>query len=518
MDKIRLFSALAVLALASSAYANSELDRIYAFQSVGFLRSYDNVDGLFADYVSQAYKDYFAHQSRFVPQDLSRVDAVLTKSKLPYYKVIDDPEILGQLARSTRSESILRTKIQKEGDQYLFKIDWMHSPHMDIMASEKFKLSQPRKGTPLASAEIEAEIARALDRLIAKVPFMANVTGRDNNSVTVNVGANIGLKKGDTLIIATLDEVKKHPLLREIVDWRLTQVGKVEIDTADEAIAFGHVSEEVSGRTIARYQKVIQVIPVQNPEGANIQTDKAVFDPNETPKLGWVSGGLWTGSFSRNFSAVNGGVTSGDAGSGLFFGAKAAGELWLNRDFFANFAFAYGGGSYSQNNLASGAATPAGGVTATATTFLIDFGYSYLVSGDFFGPKGWAKLGYRSTSYSLPLYQSEYTSPISFKGLFIAVGGDLPIRGGFGAILNIDFGLFTDGSDSSNLFGQVSSANDVEFFAGAYYQYTPRIRFQLGIDVLANGATYTNTSSTPSSTSNLTQKVVSLVPGIVYYF
>src|SRR4051812_30100064 len=93
-----------LLLFAAPARASSELDRAYALETVGFLRAWDNVDGLFADYVGAAYKDYFARQSRFVLQDLSRADYVLNKSKLPYNKVIEDHEILTQLARSMRSE------------------------------------------------------------------------------------------------------------------------------------------------------------------------------------------------------------------------------------------------------------------------------------------------------------------------------------------------------------------------------------------------------------------------------
>src|SRR4051812_21246579 len=73
-----------------NAQATTELDRIYALETVGYLKSWDNVDGMFVDYVSTAYKEYFAKQSRFVLQDLTRGSDILAKSKLPYNKLIDD--------------------------------------------------------------------------------------------------------------------------------------------------------------------------------------------------------------------------------------------------------------------------------------------------------------------------------------------------------------------------------------------------------------------------------------------
>src|SRR4051812_28798147 len=142
--RLGAFVALACLssvpAWTTPAHASAELDRRFALETVGFLKAWDNVDGLFADYVAQAYRTYFAHQSRFVLQDLSKADPLIERSKLPYAKVIDDPEILTQLARAMRSQTVIRTRIRKDMGSYRFTIDWLIAPHMDVLASESFTL------------------------------------------------------------------------------------------------------------------------------------------------------------------------------------------------------------------------------------------------------------------------------------------------------------------------------------------------------------------------------------------
>jgi hypothetical protein len=501
-----------------AAQANAELDRQYALETVGFLKSYDNVDNLFADYVADAYRDYFSKQSRFVLQDLSKVDTVLTHSKVPYQKLIDDPQILSQVARTTRSQTIIRTKVEKEGPEYRFNLEWLHAPHMDRIASESFVMSEPRDGTAIGVGELKAQIGNALDRMVAKVPFKGMITGRDNNSVTLDIGQNAGLRAGDTLTIATLDEVKKHPLLKEIVEWVMTETGKVQIESVEDRIAFGRVISEEPGHQIARYQKVKQIITAQTtPEPKVINETPEANHSNEPPRLGFINGGLWIGGLSRDYSVTNNGANDGQTGGGIFGGAKAEGELWFNREFFADMGFGYGVFHYSQTDTVSNQSTPAGGVGGHVSTFLLDFGYDYLVTGDFFGPKGWAKLGYHSVSYNFPisLGSPENTNPIGFHGLFLGLGGELPLTDQWGAILNLNFGVFTGASEDTAFLGSISGTSDVDFFIGGYYRLDPRITIRAGFDIQANGAD--GTSSTYGN-SSVSQKVISFVPSLVYYF
>ena len=136
---VDLIKATGVLAAGAVTTPNQQIipDSELVFSATG-----TNFD--IADYVANAYKNFFSHQSRFVLQDLSKADALLGKSKLPYYKVIDDADVLNQIARSMRSESIIRTKIYKEGTRYRFVIDWLHAVRMELIASETVVIEEQR--------------------------------------------------------------------------------------------------------------------------------------------------------------------------------------------------------------------------------------------------------------------------------------------------------------------------------------------------------------------------------------
>lgn len=497
---------------ASQAFASSEVDRKYALETVGFLRTWDNMDGLFADYVSAAYREYFTKQSRFVLQDLSKADAVLANAKIPYVKLIEDTDILGQLSRSTKSQTIIRTKVQKEGPQYRFTLSWLHAPAMDLLANEEFVLREKEGGSGFSLDELKTHLHEALNRMIKKVPFLGSITGRDNNSVTVNLGHNAGLKPGDTLNVATLDEVKKHPLLKEIVDWRLTSVGKIEIDQIEDSIAFGRVVEEEAGRQIGRYQKIVQIIPKPAaPEKSRAEGLPETLDdthgPEMMPTLGWVSASLMGGGFTRQFSATAGNI--GKTGAGLAMGVQADGHLWFTREWFADFAFGYGFWRYAQQDITTAIET-SGNISGGLTYFKLGGGYSYLLTNDLFGPKGWVKAGIHSISYSLPINGTESIYPSSFRSPYIGVGGELPIRDKYGVRMDLEFGLFTSGTETGNA-AAINGASDIVAYLGGYYRYNTRMTIRAGIQVIANG-----TEATPAT--SMSQKVITFMPSILYYF
>ncbi|MCM2279974.1 MAG: hypothetical protein NDJ89_18025 [Oligoflexia bacterium] len=505
----RFAAALALVACLplKAALANAELDRKYALESIGFLRASDNIDGLFSDYVAAAYRDYFNQQSHFVLQDLTRADAVLSRSSLPYHKVIEDAEILGQLARVTRTQSMVRTRISKEGPQYRFSLQWLHSPAMELLASEEIVLREKADGRGFSLEELRGALRATLDRLIGKVPFRGTVTGRDNASVTVNLGMRSGIKRGDMLEVATLDEVKKHPLLKEIVEWRLTPTGKLLVEQVEEGMAFCRVVEEDSGRQIGRYQKISQVISGKTPpESREERTPESEVSSAYLPSLGWTAVSLWGGAYGRSFSSS----TSQFSGGGIVLGAAANAQLWLTRDWFAELGFGHGIWSYSQQDDASGTEVTSGR-PGSATAFRVAAGYSYLVTGNFFGPKAWVKFGFHSISVSLPADRDNKLAPNSFKSPFIGIGGDLPIRSNYGALLDFQFGAFPSGTESGGDAGSINSASDVTFFLGGYYRWNARMTIRAGIDVTSNSADY-------SSGAALSQKIITFSPALLYYF
>ncbi|MBC7386411.1 MAG: hypothetical protein H7301_09670 [Cryobacterium sp.] len=474
--------------------------------SIGILRAWDNVDGLFGDLVTKTFQDHLAGRSRFTVQDLGKANQLLQGSKLSYAKMIEDPEILKAIAKNSRVDTFLRTKVYKEGSRYRMTIDWVHAAKMQLIGTESVEIEQPFRGEgKFGTEEFRQALTSALDRLIGKIPFKGSVTGRDQTSVTVNLGSSSGIGKGDTLIIGTLDEVKYHPLLKTIVDWRLTSTGKATVDEVDEGMAFAKIEGEEYGRQIQRFQKIIQIIP--SPENTAVETrtlDREELEKKskEPPRIGWIAPGILLGSTSRD--------TGKDSGSGFLYGMKAEGQAWFNSNLFGELKFAYGSAAYSQEDSLTHVKS-LDGVNASLSQVRLALGTFYHVTPNFFGPKGWIKVGYQSTTYGLPQNATAQTGSLSHSGIYIGVGGDLPIRDDAGMLLDVDFGLFGSGTDDSGAFGTSSSANSVNVFAGGYLWLKPKMKLQLGLDFKSASLDFVSGKS-------VSNKTFALAPSLLFYF
>src|SRR5690349_13640040 len=77
----------------SKAVASPENDRVYQLESVGWLKSRDNLDDIFAEFLDQEYSKYFEGQSRFVVKKISALNDILKQSEVPYSTLIQKPEI-----------------------------------------------------------------------------------------------------------------------------------------------------------------------------------------------------------------------------------------------------------------------------------------------------------------------------------------------------------------------------------------------------------------------------------------
>lgn len=491
--------------VAPSAPASPELDRQYALASIGILRAWDNVDGLFGDIVTKTYTDYLANQSRFVVQDLGRANDLMTGSKLSYAKVIEDPAILTQLSKTFKLDSFLRTRATKEGPTYRFTIEWVHAAKLQLLATEKLEIEQPFRGEgKLGTEEFRKALGDALERLIAKVPYKGTVTGRDQTAVTVNLGASSGLKKGDTLVFATLDDVKYHPLLKSIVDWRLTPTGRAKVDEVDEGLAFAKIETEEYGRQIARFQKIVQIIPGADEtpvERRSIDLEKMDKRAKDPPRIGYVAPGLLLGSTSRD--------STDGSGSSFLYGVKGEIQAWLTSDFFGELKLAYGAANYTQKDRL-GATTLDGG-SLSMSQFRLAAGYFYHVTNNFFGPKGWLKFGYQKTSYGLPQDATAKTGNLSTSGLFLGLGGDLPVRQDYGVLVDVDFGIFGSGTEDAGYYGTATGATSIAFSAGGYAWIDPKLRFQLGIDFKSNSVDFVNGGT-------ISNKSIALAPSLQFFF
>ncbi len=517
-SKKRLFSFWAVSFLgwvvcSPSGWCHGDLDRQFRLETLGYLRPLDNLDGVFAESITSAFEKFFGQQNRFVLTDLRAVDSVVTRSKLPYEKVIYDAQILKQVSVTTGTESFIRTRVQKVGANYDFKLEWLHAPKMEILAEVHFVLEEPKNGASFDGEFLGEKLKEQLSKLVHGLPFYGSVTGRVQESVTLNIGDGDGVKAGDRVELATIDEVKVHPLMNRVVSWKLRPVGTLLVEKVDGGMAFCHLLSEEPGLEVSRFQKVTRIEKAPSPvvqEAVGVVPEGVRTHAVEAtqPRLGWMSVGLPLGSYSRLTTANNGALSN--RGGGLALGAQVETEVLLNGNWFFGFKLAYLSWDFLQRDRLGfqTQASLAGGVPGSDVSYGLNFGYRVDFSGEMAGGKGWLKLGFKSAQTGLPSSVLENTGKLTLSSIVVGAGGSYPFLTQWTALVDLKLRLMSFAS----LNGKSASGNaDFNIVMGANYQLSPRMTIRAAME-------YQVISVVSAGGTSVDQNLVTIAPALLYQF
>lgn len=485
-----------------------DANQLLAFKKIYSAPIQDNVDGVFSSLAEKSYADFFAKNPRFEVSK-NRADA----------------------------DSIIETKIEKRANGYTIGIKLTLAKSGELFTEENQDL-------PLdSSAEAVSGATKSLLKTaLRRIPFYGTVTGRDGDNVTLDLGNLHGLHGGDTVQISRLDHIRRHPLLKSILDVQLTPVGTVEVTTAEDTIAFGKVKDELSGEKVSPLHKVtaIEARTMEGPKTnylSGLSSESAMYEEapanaeeerprtkrrgptvdrdGNRPQLGYLGLGLFLGGFSSSSSQTSSGTTTTFEGSAFSPGVKLQGEVWLTRNWFAELGLMVNTMSYVQRNAALTTVSEETGVTQSSKNFDLNVGYRYLVQKSLYGPQVYGKGGYRNFSWSATGDSARLMTSKSYSGINLGVGGSVPVGApDFGALADISFFLFPGLTEGVVKTGpEPSSAAGYEFFLGGYHFLTPTLSIRAGFVLNI----YSSDFGDPSSAST-TQKQVGFLPSLLYYF
>ena len=478
---------LTCIVLGSVAHATDvDPNKLLAFKKIYIEPIQDNVDGVFKAPVEQSYKQVFDHNPRFE----------LTTDK-------------------SSADADIRTIIDKKTSGLDIEIDLILGQTGEVFSADKTTVPSNASGQDTGVA-----VKQLLKAALKRVPFYGTVTGRDGKELTFDIGSAQGVKEGDIIQISRIDNIKRHPLLKTIVDVQIVPVGSAAIDQVEDTIAFGHVYKEITGEQIQKYHKVtaieghIQEPAVdepQKPQESNLVVEKDSDDDSDRPHLGYVGLGVGLGGFSSSTSIGNGARTL--SGSAFNLGMKLNGELWFTKNWFGDLTLGASTMSYGQADTTTNINPP--GVAAKTYTFGIDGGYKFLPTGSIRGPQIAVKLGYYSFSWSVPVDSATLLTGKTYSGLNLGLGGVLPIMSpNTGALLNLNLLLFPSLNEDEPKTGPDSSPSGVTFYFGGYYFLNPKLSLRGGIDV----EIFSSDFGPDNSRASTSQKAISFIPSVQYYF
>lgn len=484
---------LTPFAPAHAAETNADPNYLFAFKRLYVEPVQDDVDGVFRGPVEQSYNEVFGRNPRF--------------------ELVND---------KAQADAVLRTAITKKTTGLALDITLLLNPSGETFTAEHELIDAAATGR-----ETGAKVKGLLKAALKRIPFYGTVSGRDGKELTFDIGSAHGLRARDIIQISRIDNVKRHPLLKSIVDVQLVPVGSAVVDSVEETIAFGHVRNEITGETIQKLHKITAIeghLPeqvVEKPRDESdrrsryVESDESGVLAGDRPQLGYVGLGLGLAGFSSSTTDAGGLATySGSAFNPSF---KIQGELWLTKRWFADLTLGVGVASYGQtlNGTTATATTVENSQSTSMRTFGISVGYKYLPENDLHGPQIYAKLGYLSYAWSTNIDPSTLLSSKSYSGLNLGIGGQLPINSPeWGARLDVGLLLFPGVSEDDvyKPLGTNTGASGATFFVGGYYYFSPRIALRVGpqIEIFSG--------SNEQSGASSSQKTFGLFGSVLYYF
>lgn len=482
-----------VQAQPQSSQTDSDPNVLFSFKKVYIETPRDNIDGAFSETFIQAYKDVFDQNPRF---ELTSDDR--------------------------NADTFLKTKIEKKPSGIECEISIVFMPSQETFTNEKIMLPAQASGE-----ELTVGAKKVLKTALKRIPFYGSVTGREGDELTFDIGAANGLKAGDIISLARVDRIKKHPLLKTILDVEMVPVGTAEVDVVEQTISFGHVRTEIMGEKIQRVHKVtaiesrnVERKPIGELPDGSFDAERGVVTgvQSRRPEIGYVGLGPQLGTFSNSVSQ-NGGAVSAN-GTAFHYGADLFGELWLTKNWFSNIEFKFGAASIALIDEVT--KTKSSSFSTTTTNFGLDFGYRHYLWNSTRGPNVYGTFGYGSFAWFAPSNAQWVMGPRNYSTMRLGLGGGFPIqarKSGFN--LGLIYGAFPsfEGKDTnvSPDSSQTYSVTVVNFNLAFYNYFLPNMAIQMRLVFDMNSVEYSGGVNN-YGVCTTSQKQVGLVPSLMYFF
>lgn len=481
------------------ALADTDPNQTLNFKKIYIAPSEDNVEGVYRETIEQAYRAVFEKNPRF--------------------------ELVGSEASA---DSIVKTKVEKRSTSTEIEMGLYLNPNGEKFTEQKMSIS-----SAAASDEITTAAKKGLKNLLKKIPFYGSVTGREGDKITIDIGSGNGLHEGDLVQFSKIENIKRHPLLKTVLDVQMEYVGTAQIDVVENSIAFATVKNEASDTKISRLHKVtgVESPPETSTKTSNEQSDefpesgfiasrdKVVASRSDRPEIGFIGIGPFLGMFSASSSVSNGAINV--SGSGFSPGLKVSSELWLTKSWFVDLDFGYSFASFAMNDDRTFAVSNK--FSTSAKSFGADIGYRHYVWGTTRGPTVFGKVGYSSFTWTAPTDSSYIMGVRSYAGLRAGIGGSLPIankgRTNFfmGLDVALDPGFEATGTPVTPDTTQTYSASMVNFKLGVHHDFLPTMALRVGFGLDTYSVEYEG-GAAAIGRSNTSQKQYGITPQLLYYF
>lgn len=440
----------------------------------------DSVGGAIGFKVYEQIERYLQSSRWCFYQPNSEIINILSNYRNTLDQALENPEVLKILSQKTNAGSLIKVRLESLTKGMKVETTVLGANGSDIYFNQV---------TDIESDEIEViaqTVNNWLDVYEKNIPYDARVLGVLGSQFTIDLGQVAGLYNGYEVQVVRPVKKQRHPLLKEVVDWKTLPVAKAKIF---------HVGQSQSQANVISYDRetLVQnddwVLVTKNTanEKLNEKLDYSPETYNEENgnfgKLGKIGLSLVMGSGSIRVEQ-----SDTKALSGLNIGVAFNTEIWATRNYW--FALdidkQFGSHSKDEGNLENDSNS------LSYSKFKLKGGYKYLPLGFFYGPQVDLYTGYASYTYAHDVNKTDGIGEFSYSGIILGVRGSVPVVKDVRASIGLDFMLFPSFDESVTSYGDAESVSNYQVEILGEYKYSPTTDLEGGFEYISNSAEFDN--------------------------
>ncbi len=432
----------------------------------------DSVDGAVGFKVFQEVEESLKTSSWCTYVSNSSMISVFSRYRenLPQY--LKSKEVLKTVSEKLNVGSLLLVTIKNEIDGHDMKLTVYGENGEDIYFNESMLVKTQDVN------KMSGVINDWLEMYAKTIPYDAKINGVLGDQITLDVGKSHVVTVGQQFIVKRPIKKKKHPLLKEVVDWETENLATGKVFSVSDNQALGMVESYKGNKKIQAGDWVrLEVAKVE------ILDDPSLGAETETPgTLGVLSVNLFGSSHNTR-------VTKGEKSKrmhGYLLGVDLRGEAWITRQYFAALEIERSMGNLKKESGDSDKSS----VDAGTSVFKLTGGYKYLPIGFFYGPQIDLYGGYANYTYDLDVSKTDGFGKNSFSGILLGTKANIPINREYRVFAKGEFMPFPSFDESDKIFGSAKSVSSLDLEFGVNYQYTPRMSFDGSFETMSRKAKF----------------------------
>lgn len=457
--KILLLITLLVLSFSALAYDGHSMRRC------SLLPITDSVGGVLGSKVFEGLELYLKEGTWCQYQSNSDLLTVFSRYRQNLPQHLKTPQVVRVVADKLHTGSNIRVSLVSEINGVEVHLDVVAGDGETILYSERSLLAKD-------DLEIATQTVRNWLEVYGKtIPYDGKITGILGDQITVDHGKGYPVKIGQDFTVLRYRAVKKHPLLKKVVDWDTAALATGKIFSISEDQTLGIVKVYKSENKLQTGDWV-RLEPLRAEQG--IDTSKYPEDEKDSfGKLGMASvyGSLASSSLRTSTS------TGKERLSGLLYGFQGRAEAWVTRSYFGMIELGRSLGTLKNTTYQRG-------------SFKLGGGWKYLPLGFFYGPQVDVFGGYASHLYKADYDANDGTGEFGMSGIFLGAGTNFPVGRQYRAVLRAEILPFPNFSDTDSVYGSVKTRSWLQLEAGVKYLMSSNLTIDGIVEMSSTKATF----------------------------